>query len=460
MNPTFDLNSMHETLRYKPEENQSSLDITIRPDPDTSKHRQKVARLTIGDKNHDFAYQYDHHIFVRHLLGNYPIPVYINGEELERKPWPEAPAIITHRTDSPEETDGRAHHIGPTKPDLVSPAINIDGLNYDLDTYVSNRQPLYIPDDHDSSTLVHTTSSYTVQFRTAIVTTDEQRGQSSFHISDQIPQCTPTKSILDAIKANQTEQIHQAISIIGTPYTLEELQEINLMYDWNYNPVVPKQNVTPVTIGMLEYQGQLKHQHNPSLADRPTKPIHHTVARYLTDHPNLSLLPVRSARKPETQIADITNAIIFISEPEPENTSDRPFVVSTITASIRVVQPGGNFREITIHPNNAFLEDDQNPQPLITVNYQGSVKELHEEMFNAYHQPMFIQRREDDLHDQELDCKLKSLANRMIHGDLKAYQIEVAEYWADFKPRTPIPRNSAGRSITVTIPAEQPATDL
>ena len=32
MNPTFDLNSMHNTLKYKPEANQISLDITIRPD--------------------------------------------------------------------------------------------------------------------------------------------------------------------------------------------------------------------------------------------------------------------------------------------------------------------------------------------------------------------------------------------------------------------------------------------
>ena len=41
---------MHQTLRYRPEASHRSLDITVRPDPDTSKHRQKVAKCWAGFK--------------------------------------------------------------------------------------------------------------------------------------------------------------------------------------------------------------------------------------------------------------------------------------------------------------------------------------------------------------------------------------------------------------------------
>ena len=451
---TTDLNPIHEMLRFNPESPKESLTLTVREsDQNRIRNQRRVAFLTCNDETHPFEYLIDAVQTVTKMLCNYPAPVSINGREIRREPVPNEPSIIHQPAHRPDETKPPNRELGHPRNPVLLPRINIDGINYQ-EHYRGEwaQDSIHIPNPDVADGMRQYCDHYRIHYHHRITTPADS--QDNFVVESNEPYCEISPGTAQLIEESKEAANQQAMQIIGTQLTLENIKQIATHQDWQHNTVMPAEGVTPVTIEFDRNEHREAGKYQAPLIYRPKRPMCDSVAAHLAKNPQLGLLPIT----PPLDDDDFHNLncleIRIMEGPSRRSDpvhSDNDFRAASIDVDIIIEKPNAPSRQMTLELESIFLGDIDNPQPILLRHLDVDVEELTQQMFEAYHHYPFIPREADEKRATEFLEKARATAQRAVAGNTHAYLEEVRSHWHAFAPHTPRPESVTDQDLAATM---------
>ena len=245
---TNQLKDIHRLLVYRADCPRDALRVTVTPSPDNRRElNRNIANLSCNGETHQFEYLISHDRVIANMLANYPVPVYINGIELHRHPLPPQTYITHHPAHLPHQPLPKPRYSGePHASRFRTTPINVDGINYIPRLQHWDHSSLFIPNPDVATDLYQACEHYQVQLFPAITTRLDS--DDFFYIEGQSALCKLSEQSQQSADAFKHQALLQALQIIGTDYTPEQLDALPTHCGWDHLTVIPQPDVTPVTI--------------------------------------------------------------------------------------------------------------------------------------------------------------------------------------------------------------------
>lgn len=443
----YDIRPLHQLIRHDPDRPKKELRVTVAelPKPDKP-HLPRIAVVQVGDASVSIDHQMSPKHLLIQLLRRYPVPVFINGEELERHPVHADPSVTTW-VPAPEGSDhyGEMVTIGHTPASVVTEFL-INGVTYrpDIKHWDSFADDLHIPDEENANRLYTPTRTYRVRPSISINLNKEETERLTLMAHNSMPSCDFDDHTATIVANMAADQRRRGLELIGYAGTTEQLRQLPYQTTWNQQIVVPKPGVTPATI---EFNPHSNLPPNTLFGSffiyRPRNPAQHAVAEHLLTHPELGILPVIPGSRDQTDLANIHIDHVAItysssSHAKPDPTDLTP--ADIINVHTILTQTDGTEHPLTIDADAYFLGKVPNEYPVVTTGYAGTTEDLSQRIFDAYYVPDYKGRGDED-NDQadQYRARARYLAVTLLRDQHTALRDQLTQLWNSFVPATPIP---------------------